>query len=120
MDEPFPASTTRWQEQMDIVIERRVRIYEYLLPLYISAVYQSFRTTTSQAARRKGIRRRRARLKEILPTDLLSNALLVESLDAILSIEYWVTLREDQQLSVAKATKVLRYAVTQITNSATE
>lgn len=119
MDEPFPTSTTRWQEQMAIVIERRVRIYEYLLPLYISAVYQSFRTNTSQDARRKVVRRRRARLKEILPSDLLSNALLVESLDAILSIEYWVTLREDQQLSVAKATRVLRYAVAQLTNSAT-
>ena len=48
MDEPFPVDTAGWQEQLDIVVDRRARIYEYLLPLYISAVYQSFSTTTLQ------------------------------------------------------------------------
>jgi len=128
MDEPFPAvmqsgpdddgQTAAWQGLLDLIIDRRVRLYEYLLPLYISAVYQRFRTSISNQLRRANIRRRRRRLKEILPAALTSNMLLLESLDALLSIEYWITLRQDQQLTVAKARKVLRYAATQMIRSA--
>ncbi|MGI9325658.1 MAG: TetR/AcrR family transcriptional regulator [Pseudomonadales bacterium] len=129
MEEPFPPAlqphpgtdarvAKSWHLLLDHVIDRRVRLYEYLLPLYISAVYQRFRTSTNNESRRKSVRRRRRRLQEILPASIASNTLLLESLDAILSIEYWITLREDQQLTVTKASKVLRYAVTQITHSA--
>ena len=56
------------------------------------------------------MQRRRKRLKEILPRELAAEPLLFESLDAILSIEFWVSLRQDQQLTVAQATQVLHYA----------
>lgn len=121
MEEPFPSvsqQTTAWHGPLDLIIDRRVRLYEYLLPLYISAVYQRFRTSISNQLRRDNIRRRRQRLKEILPAEMTSNTLLLESMDAMLSIEYWITLRQDQQLTVAKARKVLRYAVTHLIRSA--
>ena len=44
------------------------------------------------------------------------DALLFESVDGILSVEFWISLRQDQQLSVARATQVLQYAVTQLKN----
>ena len=34
MDEPFPVDT--WQEQLGHMVDRRARIYEYLLPLQLS------------------------------------------------------------------------------------
>ena len=120
MDEPFPQNTTKWSTQIEVVIERRVRIFEYLMPLYISAVYQSYRTTSSRKSRRGGNQRRRARLEQVLPSNMVSNNLLLEALNAILSIDYWITLRQDQQLTVTEATKVLGYAVCQMTGLTTD
>ena len=59
----------------------------------------------------KGIKRRRARLQQILPEHLVENQLLFEALDATLSIEYWASLRAGQGLSIAKATKVLGFSI---------
>ncbi|MCR9278682.1 MAG: TetR/AcrR family transcriptional regulator [Pseudomonadaceae bacterium] len=125
MDEPFPTACQpsqqpsdggdAWPLLLDEVIGRRARLYEYLLPLFISVVYQRFRSTSSPNTRRKDVHRRRQRLREILPSAMASDALLLESLDATLSIEYWITLRVDQQLSIARAKKVLRYAVSRLT-----
>ncbi len=129
MDEPFPSdvkenvkenlqedlsTTDRTQGLLQIVIERRVRIYEYLLPLHLSSVYQRYRSSATERAIGANVRRRRKRLKEILPHSMASDTLLFESVDGILSIEFWISLRQDQQLSVARATQVLQYAVTQM------
>ena len=127
MDEPFPRDLSGELQQdlsttdhspglLQIVIERRVRIYEYLLPLHVSFVYQRYRSSATEQAIRANVRRRRKRLKEILPYSMTSDALLFESVDGILSIEFWISLRQDQQLSVARATQVLQYAVTQMMN----
>jgi AcrR family transcriptional regulator len=115
MEEPFPPCQTHWSELLETVITRRVRIYEYLLPLQVSVVYQRFRATQGPELHREDVQRRRKRLKEILPAAMKSDPLLFEALDATLSIEFWITLRRDRQLSVKRATEVLRHAVTRIT-----
>ena len=126
MDEPFPCelqenlqedlhATDQGPVLLQTVIERRVRIYEYLLPVHVSSVYQRYRSSTTEQAIRRNIRRRRRRLKEILPRRMTSDTLLFESLDGILSIEFWISLRQDQKLSVARAKQVLRYAVARMT-----
>ncbi|MCZ6677987.1 MAG: TetR/AcrR family transcriptional regulator [Gammaproteobacteria bacterium] len=129
MDEPFPShlkedlkedlqedfsTADRKLGLLQIVIERRVRIYEYLLPLHVSSLYQRYRSSATEQAIGATVRRRRKRLKEILPNQMVADALLFESVDGILSIEFWISLRQDQQLSVARATLVLQYAVTQM------
>ena len=90
-------------------------IYEYLLPLYISVVFQRYRTKGTTGASRPDIQRRRKRLREILPVATQSDPLLFEALDAMLSIEFWITLRRDQRLPVERATEVLRHAVARTT-----
>ena len=42
---------------------------------------------------------------------MVSDPLLFEALDATLSIEFWISLRVDQDLSIAKAAVVLQYTV---------
>ena len=128
MDEPFHSGAEQDLREdlkaidlrlglLEIVIERRVRIYEYLLPLHVSALYQRYRSSATEQVIRASVRRRRKRLKEILPYSLASDALLFESVDGLLSIEFWISLRQDQQLSLTRATQVLQYAVTQMINS---
>jgi AcrR family transcriptional regulator len=120
MDEPFPKGTSeqerdQWQQLLEVVIDRRVRVYESLLPLYISTIWSRYRAAASDSIQRQGIARRRRRLKEILPDGILEDAILFEALDGVLSIEYWTSLRRDQRLSVARATRVVRVAVEKLT-----
>jgi len=84
--------------------------------LHVSSVYQRYRSSATEQAIRANVRRRRKRLKEILPYSTALDALLFESVDGILSIEFWISLRQDQRLSVPRATQVLQYAVTRLIN----
>ena len=116
MDEPFPANAdTHWQQQMLTVIQRRTRVYESLLPLYISTIWSRYRATAPEAIHQVSIKRRRSRLTDILPTHMVADVPLFEALDGILSIEFWISLRRDQKLSVSRATLVLRTAVEKLT-----
>ena len=112
MDEPFNLAEGTWQEHLQTVIDRRVRVYESLLPLYVSIIWQRYR---AEASNRQVIQRRRKRLREILPERLAGDPALFEALDGVLGIEYWTSLRRDQRLSTGKATKVLQTAVQKLT-----
>ena len=118
MEEPFPndlSPTEHWRELLQIVISRRTRAYESILPLHLSPTMQRHLATPKRNSLSKGINRRRARLKQILPEHLVENQLLFEALDATLSIEYWASLRVGQGLSIAKATKVLGFSIERLT-----
>ena len=112
MDEPFSVQADDgWQEQMQQVIDRRVRVYESLLPLYISTIWSRYRASGSDSTQRRGIARRRKRLMDILPDEITRDRTLFEAVDGVMSIEYWASLRRDQRLSVSKSTRVLRLAI---------
>jgi AcrR family transcriptional regulator len=116
MDEPFPErSEDEWQQRLDVVIDRRVRVYESLLPLYISTIWSRYRAAASGSLQRQGIARRRKRLREVLPGVIAADPIVYEALDGVLSIEYWISLRRDQRLSVERATSVVRMAVEKLT-----
>ena len=117
MDEPFPSTVApgqHWRALLNLVIQRRTRTYEFLLPLHISPSIQRHWRAIPGASIDRGVLRRRKRLTAILPTLLSSDPLLFEALDATLSIEFWMSLRIDQALPAPKAAEVLRYAVDRI------
>ena len=94
MDEPFPESSesnesARWRELARVVCDRRVRVYESLLPLYASKIWEQYRGDSVRKARHyRGISRRRQRLKQVLPQRIRDDAILFEAIDAVLSIDY--------------------------------
>jgi AcrR family transcriptional regulator len=115
MDEAFPEGTPeQWQRLLEVVIDRRVRVYESLLPLYISSIWSRYRAQDSGVRQRQGVVRRRKRLKEILPEETARDTLVFEALDGVLSIEYWHSLRHDQRLGVARAAQVVRLVATKL------
>ena len=117
MDEPFPSTVApgqHWRALLNLVIQRRTRTYEFLLPLHISPSIQRHWRAIPGASIDRGVLRRRKRLTAILPTPLSSDPLLFEALDATLSIEFLMSLRIDQALPAPKAAEVLRYAVDRI------
>jgi AcrR family transcriptional regulator len=116
MDEPFPDGTSdQWRQRLDVVIDRRVRVYESLLPLYISTIWSRYRAAATDSMQHRGIARRRKRLRDILPDGVAKDPVLFEALDGVLSIEYWISLRRDQRLSAARATRVVSLAVEKLT-----
>ena len=121
MDEPFPSDQNdlHWRDLLARIIERRVRVYEHLLPLYVSSAWLRSDGSAGERAQQYVIRRRR-RLKQMLPRAIATDDLLYEALDATLSIEFWLSLRRGQGLEVQRAAMVLRCAVNQLTASYTE
>jgi len=116
MDEPFPeGKRDQWQQLLQVVIGRRVRVYETMLPLYISATWSKHRAKLDYSMQRQGVQRRRKRLKDLLPEQIAMDPILFEAIDGVLGIEYWVSLRRDQRLSVTKATAVLKLALKKLT-----
>ncbi len=118
LDEPFADDVDAeadWRAFLEVVIERRVRLYESLLPVYVSSLWGRYMAASSKQARQADLRRGRRRLREILPAELLADEAHFEALVAVLSIAYWSSLRRDQGLNVAQATRALRCAVTQMT-----
>ncbi len=112
MDEPFPA-VEQWSKAIETLIDRRVRVYESILPLYVSTVWSRHRA--ADHALQNPTSRRRQRLKELLPDQLKSDPILFEAIDGVLGIEYWASLRRDQGLSARRAREVLSLAVNRLT-----
>lgn len=119
MDEPFHGDPEQndWHDLLEQIIERRVRVYESLLPLYVSSAWLGNTSDTIKVIQREGIKRRRRRLQDVLPEQVAADQELFEALDATLSIEFWLSLRKGQNLGVDRATGVVRRAVHQLSVS---
>ena len=117
MNEPFGLDSTKedWPALSAHLVERRSRVYESLLPLYVSSLWRPYQASQSKQDRARTLKRRRKRLLELLPQACLEDQTLFEAIDATLSIEYWASLRHDQGLSVEQATTVLRRALDVLT-----
>ena len=113
MDEPLPESTN-WRAGLEHIIERRVRVYELLLPLYVSSAWLRGLSSENQ---QYAVQRRRSRLAQVLPKKMSKNKALFEALDATLSMEYWYSLRRAQNLDVDKARQALRLALNLMTQN---
>lgn len=113
MDEPFPSHVLNadWREQLDLVIQRRAQIYENLLPLYASSTWLRGPYAYSTSEQNYAFKRRRRRLREILPELISQDKDWFEAIDATLSIDFWMSLRRGQRLSVKRAEQVLKRAV---------
>ena len=115
VDEPFPleiAAPQQWQRQLTHIIDRRSRIYEHLLPMYMSPVFQRQRANQEpKDSLHLAATRRRKRLNQVLPAELRNNKPLFEAIDATLGIEFWMSLRHSQQLSAKKTRQVVTTAL---------
>lgn len=115
MDEPLQSASSA--ELLREIVTRRARVYEHLLPTQISRTLLEHRFDQAQSDSRNGVRRRRKRLKQILPSEIVADPLLFEAIDGVLSIVFWVSLRRDQKLSAQKSEAVMLRAVLRLTQT---
>jgi AcrR family transcriptional regulator len=102
-----PFASPDWRGRLGEAIDRRVAVYERLLPYkraadahrHASPAIQSNYANTSQLLRN--------RLSLLLPPHLETDTIALETLDFLLSMESWQRLRLDQKLSVATARSII-------------
>lgn len=106
-----PFAARDWRGQLVEAIDRRIAIFEKLLPFkcaadahrHESAVLQANHAATSQLLR--------ARLHNLLPPALADDGAALETLDFLLSIDSWQRLRTEQRLTAAQSRDVIEALV---------
>ena len=115
MDEPLPPGNTT--QMIRTIVERRARVYEHLLPTQISRTMLLHRSDQAKSDTRNDVKRRRKRLRAILPPEAIADPLMFEAIDGVLGVMFWVSLRRDQKLSAKRAQEVMLRAALRLTDT---
>lgn len=102
-----PFASTDWQGRLGEAIERRVSIYEALLPYKRAADAHRHSSVAIQSSHAQTSQLLRARLKQLLPPHLENDSNAFETLDFLLSMESWQRLRLEQKLSPETARAII-------------
>ena len=110
---PFVAPD--WRGQLAESIDRRIGIFEDLLPFKRAADVHRHRSKAIEATHGITQKLLRARLADLLPPHLTGDSAALETLDFLLSIETWQRLRVEQGLTVAAARAIIETQVRALT-----
>ena len=102
-----PTETLAWQENLQQMVTRRIRVYEVIMPYRVAAEALKFQSTILLNRHMEIVREERRRLLVLLPGPLLNDRPLIEGLEAALSFDMWNQLRNDQRLSADAAGAVV-------------
>ena len=96
-----------WWLNLGQLVERRLRVYEIIMPYRIAAGALRFQSDILHSRHRELVRDERERLIAVIPPFLLEDRTAIEALEAVLSFDMWNQLRNDQKLNVDQATQVV-------------
>lgn len=111
----MPIEGVTWRERLDRLIERRIKLFEEILPVKRAGDVHRYRSAFLQDAHAEVTRTLRTMLRFVLPKSIADDADQFEALDAAMSIEHWQRLRGEQRLSAKAAERVLRRTVAALT-----
>ncbi|MDE2462219.1 MAG: TetR/AcrR family transcriptional regulator [Alphaproteobacteria bacterium] len=107
--EPFESSD--WRQCVREIIDRRVRIFERIMPFKAAADVHRHQSVYLAEQGEVVTRLQRGALSQILPREVKSDESLFNALELLLSFESWRRLRKDQHLSVQKARAVIERTI---------
>ena len=107
----LPIEGANWRARLECLIERRVRLFEEILPIKAAADAHRAQSAFLQAAHDETTRTLRQILMFVLPQSIKNDADRAEALDAALSSETWSRLRHEQRLGAKAARRVLERMV---------
>jgi AcrR family transcriptional regulator len=107
--QPFEAAD--WRGQVLELVDRRAAGFEKMNPFLLAGQVHRHRSPFLKTSHAQFVEMLRKILLGILPKEAAGDAVLVETIDLLLSFESWSRLREDQGLSIAKAKRVLKQAI---------
>ncbi len=100
-------SDDEWWRNFAQLVERRLRVYEVIMPYRVAAQVLKFQSDILLNRHLEIVRDERERLMSVLPSFLLEDRPLIEALQAVLSFDMWNQLRSDQDLSAQAAGDVV-------------
>jgi AcrR family transcriptional regulator len=106
-----PLAPGDWKAQIGEIIERRIGIFERIMPFKIAADVHRSHSPFLAAQASEFVREQRAAFVAVLPKGKREEPKFLESLDLLLSFETWRRLRKDQKLSRPRARAVLEHLV---------
>ncbi len=96
-----------WHRNFAQLLDRRLRVYEIIMPYRIAADALRFQSNVLHSHHLEIVSEERARLVSVLPEFVLDDSVRIDALEAVLSFDMWNQLRNDQQLDVDQATRVV-------------
>ncbi len=102
-----PYAGTTWRARLLEMVERRIELFEVVMPFKVSGDLRRFQSEFLSKDYRDHLDLEKASLDAVLPPDVASDAALVEALRAATGFQAWRTLRKDQALSRDDARAVL-------------
>ena len=103
-----------WRANLNHMVERRLQVYEIVMPYRVAAEALKFQSTILLTQHMKFVREERQRLLALIPEKLLADAVLTEGLEAALSFDMWNQLRNDQRLNGDEAGEVVKRIVSSL------
>ncbi|MDB4030454.1 hypothetical protein N9482_02585 [Planktomarina temperata] len=113
-----PYSATDWRGQFEEQMQRRLKNWEYILPVRLAASLRRFQSKFLLEEYRQVLELERASLKSVLPERVISDDVLFAALNEAMGIACWINLRMDQGLSPHAAEAVVRRTVNALITSA--
>jgi AcrR family transcriptional regulator len=106
-----PYSGTTWRDRLGELINRRIALYDEIMPLKVAGSVLRFRSPFLMEDYHEHLRMERKTLRQVLPEDIVDDGDLFRALEMLTSFQAWRRLRQDQGLGLAEASRVLRRMV---------
>ncbi|MBL8558075.1 MAG: TetR/AcrR family transcriptional regulator [Hyphomonadaceae bacterium] len=100
-----------WRERLDQLIDRRVRLFEEILPIKTASDARRAHSPFLQEGHAEFTRLLRGVLMFVAPKSVSEDRTLFEAVELALSFETWRRLRHEQRLSAKSAGAVVRRLV---------
>ena len=102
-----PYASDNWRDRLQEMIDRRIDIHEEIMPLKIAGSILRFRSEFLMQDYRNHLRMERKGLEAVLPENVRKDQTMFRAIEMVTSFQAWRRLRQDQDLSVADARKVM-------------
>ncbi len=106
---PFEAGD--WRGRLFEHVERRIEIYEYILPVRVSANLRRFQSRFLMEEYRRSLLIERATLKALLPAEINDDPVMFAAIETMASFQAWRRLRQDSDLCPEEAAVVFRFSL---------
>jgi len=97
-----------WQEKLSDIAERRVKVFEAIMPYRLAGEIKRFQSSYIMQNQRRVLLLEGETIDAHLPPELVANLEFSRALKAVLSFQIWRLLRHDMQLPLDEARAVVR------------
>ncbi|OYY90546.1 MAG: TetR family transcriptional regulator [Sphingomonas sp. 28-66-16] len=102
-----PFEATDWRDRLREMADRRIGIYETIMPYRISASVKRFQSDFLMQGYHKALELERTSLHAILPAAVIAMTAEASAIEVTLSFQCWRRLRHDQGLAIDAARAVV-------------